>query len=294
MDRDQPHAVIIEAAINGFTPAAVNPNVPKAAEQIAADALACFAAGAAIVHNHGAVFGDPEAVAAEYLAGWRPVLAERPDALLYPTVNVIDGSIDVRHLELLAESGALRVSLCDPGSLNLGAVDVEGVPVGSFVYTNSYDDIVVQMEQATRDRVGPSLAIYEPGFLRCALAWWRAGRLPAGSMLKFYLSTERGYMGAPFGLPATPAGLDAYLDLLGDCPVPWAVSVVGGDVVASGLAEYAVGRGGHIHLGLEFFQGDRTPTNAELIAEAVALCDRLGVAVATPDEAAEILQLPRR
>ena len=286
--------VIIEAAINGFTPRTRNPNVPQSAEEVAVDALACFAAGAAIVHNHGAVFGDPEAVAANYLAAWRPVLAERPDALLYPTANVVDGVLDITHLELLAATGLMRLSLCDPGSLNLGSMDDSGVPVGSYVYTNSFDAVGMQMEQATRDSVGPSLAIYEPGFLRCALSWWRAGRLPRGSMLKFYLSTEQGYMGAPFGLPPTRSGLDVYLDLLGDCEVPWAVSVVGGDVVGTGLAEYAVERGGHIHLGLEFHAGDRTPTNRELVIEAVELCDRLGVAVATPDQAAEILDLPRR
>ena len=149
------------------------------------------------------------------------------------------------------------------------------------------------MDQATADRVGPSLAIYEPGFLRTAIMYWRAGRLPKGTMIKLYLSTEQGYMGAPFGLPASRSGLEAYLEILGDCPVPWAVSVVGGDVVASGLAQHAIERGGHVHLGLEFFAGDRTPTNAQLVTEAVALCQRLGVAVATPDGAAEILQLPR-
>ena len=287
-------AVIIEAAINGLTPVTRNPNVPRSAGEIAADALSCFAAGAAIVHNHGAVFGDPEAVAAEYLDAWRPVLLERPDALLYPTANVVDGVLDGRHLEILAATGLMRLSFCDPGSLNLGGVDSEGVPVGSYVYMNSFDSIAMQMEQATRDRVGPSLAIYEPGSLRCVLAWWRAGRLPAGSMLKFYLSTELGFMGAPFGLTATRSSLDTYLEMLGDCPVPWAVSVVGGDVVESGLAQYAVERGGHIHLGLEFHAGDRTPTNSELVAEAVMVCERLGAAVATPDQAAAILELPQR
>ena len=43
---------IIEAAINGGRTKAENPNVPVAPDEITADALACFEAGAAIVHNH--------------------------------------------------------------------------------------------------------------------------------------------------------------------------------------------------------------------------------------------------
>ena len=124
------------------------------------------------------------------------------------------------------------------------------------------------------------------------MAWWRAGRLPAGTMIKLYLATDRGYMGAPFGLPPTPTALDAYLEILDGCPVPWAVSVVGGDVVASGMAVLAVERGGHIHLGLEFFAGDRQPTNAELVMEAVAVCEAAGTPVASPAQTAEILGIP--
>ena len=80
--------VIIEGAINGGRSKAENPNVPTTPDEIAADALACFEAGAAIVHNHIDRYGvsDDEAVE-RYLEGWRPVLAARPDALLYPTVN---------------------------------------------------------------------------------------------------------------------------------------------------------------------------------------------------------------
>jgi hypothetical protein len=54
--------------------------------------------------------------------------------------------------------------------------------------------------------------------------------------------------------------------------LPWAVSVVGGDVVASEVAPLALERGGHLHLGLEFYGGDRTPKNVDLVEEAVALC----------------------
>ncbi len=284
--------VIIEVASNGGRTKEFNPNVPRSAEEITADALACFGAGAAIVHSHADPVGDPRSIADSYLASWRPVLDERPDALWYPTVAFREGRIDYTHVDLLAGDGVLRLGLCDPGSVNLGAM-TDGVPVGGFVYANSFDEVSSQLALNREHRLGPSIALFEPGFLRAALAWWRAGELPPGSMFKFYLATDEGLMGAPFGLPPTREALDLYLSILGDCPVPWAVSVVGGDVVESGLAEYAVERDGHIHLGLEFHSGDRTPTNVELIEEAVAVCDRLGVAVATPDEAATILGLPR-
>jgi uncharacterized protein (DUF849 family) len=285
--------VIIEAAINGATSKDVNPNVPKSAEEIAADAVAALEAGASIIHAHCDPVGGPDdEVAARYLEAFRPVWAERPDALLYPTINFGAGGLSFGHLAPMAKEG-LRVGLLDPGSVNLGRLGDDGLPSGAFVYANSFDRIREVFALHEELRLGPSLAIYEPGFLSTTLAYWKAGKLPAGSMAKFYLSTERGLLGAPFGLPPTAAGLEAYLDLLGDAPIPWAVSVVGGDLGRSDVARIALERGGHLHLGLEFYGGDRQPTNAQLVEEAVALCEAAGRPVATCAEAAQILGLPR-
>jgi 3-keto-5-aminohexanoate cleavage enzyme len=287
--------VIIEAAINGGTTKAQNPNVPRSPAEIAVDAEACFAAGAAIVHNHTERFGlgDADATADAYLEGWRPVLAARPDALLYPTVDIGAGGVTYGHLRPLAEAGAIRVGLCDPGSVNLGGSG-EGGPTGGFVYANSFELIGATLDLHTELGLGPSLAIYEPGFLQAALAFQRAGRLPPGTMAKLYFSSERGLTGSPFGLPPTVRALDAYLELLDGSGLPWAVSIAGGDVVASDIARLAVERGGHLHVGLEFFGAERHPTNVELVTEAVALCESFGRRPATCAEATALLGLPTR
>jgi len=229
-----------------------------------------------------------------YLEAWRHVLAARPDALLYPTVHVEQGSsISYEHLPPLAAAG-MRVGLTDPGSVNLGGTDADGLPAGPLVYSNSFDSIRRAFDICREAKLGPSLAIYEPGFLRATLAWWRAGQLPQGAMIKLYFSTERGYLGAPFGLPPTERALDAYLELLDGCDIPWAASIVGGDLCANPIAKLALERGGNLHVGLEFYGGDRTPTNRELVTEAVDLCRQLGRSVATPDQAARMLGLPQR
>jgi uncharacterized protein (DUF849 family) len=290
---------IIEAAINGATSPRANPNVPYTPEQIANDALACMDAGAAIVHNHIDKFGlEPQAAADRYLEGWRPVLAQRPDALLYPTINTgptVGASFS--HIEPLVDAVGMRIGLCDAGSVNFGALDDRGIPTGGFVYRNSHDDARYQMELCARLRLGPSMAVFEPGFLRAIKAWCTAGALPKGAMIKLYFGGESGYLGGtglgvPFGLPPTRRALDAYLELLDGTNVPWSAAVLGGDLGSDpSFVEAVLDAGGHLHVGLEDCNIVGTRTNIELVETAVALVEKAGRRAATPSEAAEILAL---
>jgi uncharacterized protein (DUF849 family) len=293
--------VIIEAAINGIASKDRNPHVPCSPAEITRDALGCLAAGAAIVHSHNQDFAVGAERAAElYLAAWRPVLHHRPDAILYPTIG-FGATMAERygHHDILARAEVLRMGLLDPGSVNFGATDADGLPgPPDFVYANSFSDVRHAVEVCARHRLGPSISIFEPGFLRCALAYHRAGRLPPGALLKLYFGGDADYLGGgrrgvSFGLPPTRTALAAYLEMLGDCPVAWAVAVLGGDVVASGLARLALERGGHLRVGLEDYAGARTPTNEELVREAVDLARAVGRPVATAAEAGRILGLPR-
>jgi uncharacterized protein (DUF849 family) len=291
--RDTP--VLLEVAVNGGTQKARNPAVPISVDEIVADALACLEAGAQIVHQHddlgrgGRLGGaSPEGMAARSAAVYERVLAKHPDALLYPTANW-DGDYRHRwgHHEILAAKGLLRLAYVDPGSVNLGGPGPDGLPEG-FVYDNSLEAVRWQFEQCARLGLGPSMALFEPGFLRVALAYERAGRLPAGAFAKLYFGDR-----LPFGLPPTPTALRAYLELLDGSALPWAVAVIGGDVVESGLARLALQAGGHLRVGLEDHAGARRPSNLELVREAVALCRELGRPLATRAQAAQLLGLPR-
>ena len=291
--------VVIEAAINGATPKARNPHVPIEPAEIAADALVCLGAGAAIVHNHVDDFAlTGEAAAARYLEGWRPVLRERPDAIVYPTVAVA-GSVEERFAHAALLASVARMGVLDPGSVNLGGAGEDGLPGPiDVVYRNSYADIRYVVDLLAEHRLGPSISIFEPGFLRTALAYHRACRLPRGAFVKLYFGGDYGYLGGgpggvTFGLPPTRASLEAYCDMLAGCPLPWAVAVIGGDVVGSGLARLALERGGHVRVGLEDYAGPRTPANRELVDEVVALARTVGRPVASTSDAAKILGLPR-
>ena len=120
-------------------------------------------------------------------------------------------------------------------------------------------------------------------------------------MIKLYFGGPFGYVtgggtrgGAAFGLPPTLTGLDAYCELMDGSTVPWSVAVIGGDLFAHrAMALEALARGAHLHVGIEDYAGDETPTNVELVEQAVALCKEAGRPVATIAEAEAILDLPQ-
>jgi uncharacterized protein (DUF849 family) len=293
--------VVVEAALNGGRTKDANPHVPIASDELVADALACLDAGAAVVHTHSPDRGaDAPSAAAQYLEHFLPVLEARPDALLYPTI-VFDVPVEERiaHLPILAERGGLKLGLMEPGSGTLVGTGDDGLPQPvRFVYVNTPHDIRYMADKCAEWRLGPSMVIFEPGFLAHTLVYRHAGRLPAGAFLRLTLCGRASYRGSRhvdviFGLPNTPRGLDAYLDMLDGFDVPWAVSVVSGDVFENGVARHALEQGGHLRVGLEDYAGPHQPTNVELVRRAVDLVHEVGRPLATPTDAADLLGLPR-
>jgi 3-keto-5-aminohexanoate cleavage enzyme len=292
--------VIIEAALNGVTSKARNALVPVTPDEQAADGLACVDAGATVIHTHTAdMLGPVDDVAGQYAAAYRPVVEAHPGTICYPTTGV-GPTIEerYRHVELLAdvETAGVRLTraaFVDTGSVNLGGTGPDGLPAGSgYVYRNDFADVAHKMRVCRERKLGPSIAVFEPGFLRVVLAYQRAGALPAGALVKFYFSAG-GYLGggAPlWGMPPIPEALDAYLAMLGDAPIPWAVAVLGGSLLDAPIARPALERGGHLRVGLE--DHDAGPANAAQVAAAARLAGEVGRRVASIDDATRILGLP--
>ena len=289
--------VIIEVALNGGKTREAQPHVPLTPGEVARDGIACLDAGATIVHNHtgdpvvgGSGAHDP----APYEEAWRAILAERPNAILYPTAAGGGAHTNVEerygHVHALAATGVLGMGLVDPGTRNVGGLDANGLPRAvNLTYQNTFADARYMFDACRDLGVGVSISIFEPGFLRVVLAYHRAGALPPGVMVKLYFGSGE----FSFGLPPTVPSLEAYLAMLEGTDLPWLVSAHGGgDVVGCGLARAAFERGGHVQVGLEPFGGPRTPTNVELIEETVTVASEVGRPIASADETAAILGLP--
>ena len=193
------------------------------------------------------------------------------------------------HIEELREAGLLRVALLDPGTTNFDGLGPDGAPgTGDGVYQTTFGDVRWMADYCRQHRLAPSVSIFEPGLLRLALAYHARGELPRGAMIKLYFGEGR----MLFGLPPTRASLDAYLAMLDGTGLPWLVAVLGGDVTEGELARLAIERGGHVRVGLEDYDGPRRPRNEELVREVVALAEAAGRPVATPQEAARLLDVP--
>lgn len=298
--------LIIEAALNGALPARWarrgagrrNPQVPCTPEEVALDGLACLAAGATVIHNHTTDdvldAGDGRHDPAPYQEAWDAITAAHPGAVCYPTMagGGSGRTIEDRyhHIEALHAAGRLTVAIADPGSVNLAGRRRDGsVAATPSVYVNPPDEVDWMFAWCRERDVPVHVSIFEPGFLRLALAHLEAGTLPAKTKLQFYLSGPD----LLFGLPAEVWALDAYLRLLGDAPLRWMVGVQGGDVVGSGLAAAAIERGGHVRVGWEDHVAlpgrAPQPSNAEQVAEVVALAAAAGRPVADTATARALL-----
>lgn len=273
--------LILEVAVNGGTQRREHPRVPITPEEIVADARACAAEGASVIHVHGRkpdgawAFDDADAHRAVFRA-------LRADGLLvYPSMMFTrdDPVARFRHVDELGADGLLDWAPVDTGTTVLIPCRDGRLAARGFTYDNPIADNRHALSLCVKHRLAPSVAAYEPHFVRQLLLLLPEypGIRPA--VVRFMFGGDR----LPFGFPADPVFVDAYVHLLGDCGLPWMAACYGGDVLP--IAEHVIRRGGHLRVGLEDDAGDPARGNVERVREVAALARRLGRRIATPDEA---------
>jgi 3-keto-5-aminohexanoate cleavage enzyme len=287
--------VVIEVRCNEYTMRDANPHVPWSPDEIAADAVACVAAGAAIVHFHARdpLTGAPSTAVDLYGETARQI-RERCDAVVMPTLGagtLPDPADRVRHIVDLAGDPERRADLApiDLGTFNLDPYDraSRSFRVDDLVYHNPVRTLLYLAGAINGAGVKPMAALWSVGSVRMLEALVHRGTFtePVYAQLTLsqtLLSTH----------PGTVAGMEALLTFLPpDLGVHWSVLSVGGNLLP--LVGPAVEAGGHLAIGLGDYPYRElgTPTNAEIVAEVARMLRAMGRRPATPAEARELLAL---
>ena len=273
-------AVIISVATTGSWPTkAQNPHVPIAEEEIAATAVECRAAGAAIVHVHvrddaGRVTCDP----ARYARVRALIEAAGCDAIVNMSTGGAAGLVTDEE-RMAPVSLSPEIASFDCGSLNFG----DGVFVNSPAFLDELAD------RMRRFNVLPEIECFEPGHVWNALRLIEAGKLTPPFWFQFVL-------GVRGGAPATVKQLTHLVDMLPP-GAHWSVCAIGRAQLPMGVAAMAMG--GHARTGLEdnlyYRKGELATSNAQLVARLARIAAELNRPLATPDQVRRLLDLrPRR
>lgn len=285
--------VIITCALTGDsdTPGK-SPHVPITPEQIADDALACAAAGAAIVHIHvrdpqttrgsrdpalyAAVVsrlrkaGCPALINLTAGMGGKLVFGNDRPLDVAPQTDLVNAETRMVHVEqLLPDMCSL-----DCGSFNSGLDDE--------IYVSTWP-MIRKMAARIRDiGVKPELEVFDLGHLVAVQALVAEGLVAPPPMVQFAL-------GLKWGAPSDPRTLLAMRDML-PAGCNWVAFGAGREQMP--MAALSILLGGHVRVGLEdnlFRSKGVLARNADLVADAAHLIRTLGHRVAAPDEARTLL-----
>ena len=180
-----------------------------------------------------------------------------------------DISIERRyaHIEALAATDLLDLGLVDPGTTNIGRFDADGAPRAESTRLSEHVrrcGLHDRNVSAPRD-LGIEHLDLRTG-IRARNRWLSARGATTARRVREVLFRRCRVPDSDCRRRRT--ALDAYLEMLREWPLPWLVSIQGGDLIASTeFARYVIERGGHLQVGLEP-NPDRARGNVELVSAA--------------------------
>ena len=256
-----------------------NPNVPWSPSEIGADASACRAAGASIVHFHARGRDGSASHEVDVYAETIRQIRSRCDVLVHPTLGQVTVSGDEARLAAVEQMARDPATRPDFAPMDMGSTNIAAYDAGDRRFVN---------EGRVYLGVKPMLCSWSVPFVRSIEAFVHAGLLDEPVMNGFVL-TEGGLYG---GHPGTVRGLEALLDFASpEVRMEWSVMCKHGNLFPAAMA--AIERGGHVSIGLGDYPYNELgmPRNADLVAEIVRMARSVGRAPATPNEVRHMLRM---
>jgi 3-keto-5-aminohexanoate cleavage enzyme len=271
------HPCIICVAITGSLPTkADNPAVPITIAEQVESTHAAFEAGASIVHAHvrdeaGKPTSDPD----RFARLKEGVEQHCPGMVIQLSTGGRSGAGQTR--------GGMLPLRPDMASLSVGSNNFP-----TRVYENPPDLVDWLAAEMLKYDVKPEVEAFDLSHILKAAEMKAKGQLAGTPYVQFV-------MGVKNAMPADRDVFDYYIRTVNRLfpGAPWCAAGIGPAQIV--LNDWAVSSGGHTRTGLEDnVRLDKTtlaPSNAALVAQVVALCEKYGRPVATPAQARQILCL---
>jgi 3-keto-5-aminohexanoate cleavage enzyme len=277
--RSAARTLITVAPTGAETAKADVPALPTTPEELVETAVACEAAGAALIHIH---VRDSD---------HRPTL---DPVLLKEAVVAVREATDL--VVQLSTGGAVTDELekrltvldADPDSCSLTCGTTN---FGDDVFLNPWGFMVDLYRQAQEREVVPEFELFELGHVHALRRLIDECGLPYGGRVHVDF-----VLGVPGAMPGTPQTLLAGLALLPPEVTSWSATGIGRTHLP--IAAAALSAGGHLRVGMEdnlvFAKGQPVTHNRELVARAAELATIMQRPPMSTGEARELLAVKDR
>ncbi len=297
--------VIITCAITGsiHTPS-MSPHLPITPEQIAESAIGAAEAGAAIVHLHARnpQTGRPDQ-SPEAFMKFVPRIKQRTNVVINLTSG---GAPTMRVEERVMPAATLKPEVA---SLNMGSMNFALFPMlgrykefkhdweqpylegtRDLIFRNTFKDIEYVLRTCQDNETRFEFECYDIGHLYSLAHFLERGLVKP----PLFVQSVFGILGGIGTHPEDVIHMRRTADrLLGRENYRW--SVLGAGRAQMAIAAQAAAMGGNVRVGLEdslwIGPGKLAESNAQQVTNARRIIEGLGLEIATPDDAREILAL---
>jgi len=280
--------IVTCATAGGATRKEQNPAVPYGVKETIEEAVKCYNSGAAVVHLHvrnddGFPTYDPKTII-DVVQGIRakcPVLINLSTAIFV--------GLDPEQRISVVQNGKPDLASLNSGTMNFGIADwASGEVRIEFVFENTFSTIKMFNEEMKKAGTKPELEVYDIGHVDNVMLLQKTKIFDEPLYFQFVFGVAGGITLTPF----------SFAHFISKIPAnsPWSACGVGPNSFKA--AYMCAAMGGNVRVGLEdnlYISGKTLAKgNYELVEKAVQIVRMADREPATPDEAREILHLPKR